>query len=161
MFYSVNDKIKQTKKHCIWQVSAVLFRGAWKRLSLMQPFMNLGPLRLQTGIKPYKCLFSMPAAIRIVAHGSAWRGAGPQMPFHGVQSGFLASSVFSLRSQQRAGLHKSDDRICWFCFQGITRARAHQTAGCVNIGQRAPVRTFAPASERLVKPQFLHTSINK
>lgn len=41
------------------------------------------------------------------------------MPFHGAHCGFLTSYVFSLRSGQRAGLHKSDDRFCWFSFQGI------------------------------------------
>lgn len=31
----------------------------------------------------------------------------------------LTSYFFSLRSEQRAGLHKSDDGFCWFSFQGI------------------------------------------
>lgn len=55
--------------------------------------------------------------------------------------------MFSLRGfeQQRAGLHKSDDGFCWFSFQGvrIDGGLSTKTAGCTNIGQHAPVRTFA------------------
>lgn len=57
--------------------------------------------------------FSMLAVIRIA------RGSVATDAFSQCSLWILTSYVFSLRSEQRAGLHKSDDTFCWFSFQGI------------------------------------------
>lgn len=74
------------------------------------------------------------------------------MPFHSIQCGFSASCVFSLRSEQWAGLHKSNgfpfkvhESTGHVCVLRGVRLQ-HQTTGCTNIGrtgwQCMPVRTF-------------------
>lgn len=57
--------------------------------------------------------FSMLAVIRIARVSVATDA------FSQCSLWILASYVFSTRSEQRAGVHKSDDRFCWFSFQGI------------------------------------------
>lgn len=110
----------------VWLEAVLSFRSChWKRLSVMQPFMNLGSLRLQTGIKPHKCLFFPMLAVIRIARGSVATDAFSQRSLWIFKK---TSCVFSLRSEQGAELHKSDDRFCWFSFQGV------QIDGGVSVG---------------------------
>lgn len=81
----------------------------------------------------------MLAVIRIA------RGSVATDAFSQCSLWILTSYVFSLRSQQRAGLHKSDDRFCWFSFQGIQIDGGFCRSGVSTkplAAQHAPVHTF-------------------
>lgn len=89
-------------------------------------FMNLGPLKVKSGIKRYKCL-SVLAVIRI---------ARPQMPFHSVHCGF-ERPVFFLRGRgtELDSINQTID-FCWFSFQG-----ARRTDGFFLEGAAEPYKT--------------------
>lgn len=77
------------------------------------------------------------------------------MPFHGVQCGFfLTSYVFPLRSEQRVGLHKSDDRFSCLSFQGIWIDGAF-SVGAV-FGTK-PLAAQTLDAQRLTTCAYMHT----
>lgn len=120
-------------------------------------FMNLGPLKVKSGIKRYKCL-SVLAVIRI---------ARPQMPFHSVHCGF-EPPVFSLRGRgtELDSINQTID-FCWFSFQGAGRTDpaepykplAEQTFDSARLC--APPRCPKAARIGLISPSGLTTMANK